>query len=58
MKQEKKTQRLMNTVNYKPDSESVRLTFEKTSRWKAFAGITASSYNLINAPCLQFDHNW
>ena len=42
-----KTQRLMNTENHKPVSESARVLDEKTSKCKAFAGMELSSDDLI-----------
>ena len=41
------TQKLMNTVNHKPVSESARVLDEKASKYKAFAEINLSSDNLL-----------
>ena len=42
------TQRLMNTVNHNPGSESARVSDEKTSKCKAFARMKLSSDNVID----------
>ena len=44
----------MNTTNYKPVSESARVSDEKTSKCKAFAGMKLSSDNLIDCFYLFF----
>lgn len=54
----RKKQKLMNKANHKPVSESARPPVEQISRCKAFAGIKASSDNLIESHCLQFEHFW
>ena len=40
-------QRLLNTTNYKPISQSERVSYEKTSKCKSFAGMELVSDNLI-----------
>lgn len=47
-----------NTANHKPVSKSARLSVEKTSRCKAFAGMKTSSDSLIDLPGVQFEHLW
>ena len=54
---ERRTQRLIHTTNYKPVSESMRLSFEMSS-CKTFAGMILSSDNLTNSSCLWIQHLW
>ena len=42
-----RSQRVMNTANHKPVSESVRVSDEKTPTCKAFVGMKIKNDNLI-----------
>ena len=48
MQTEGRTHRLIHTANHKPMSESARLSFEKTSSYKALATMTLNRDNLTN----------
>ena len=43
-----RSQRVMNTANHKPVSESARVTDEKTRKCKSFAGVKLRTDNPIN----------